>query len=568
MYSSRCKNLLATLLVSLLLQACAEPQDPPAVQADQVFRNGTVITIDESMPRVAAVAVKDGKILARGSEQQIDDLIGPDTEVIDLQGQALLPGFVDGHSHFSHAVTMADWVNVSPPPVGPVSNIADLVATLQKAAEEKGLQKGEPLFAYGYDENALEEVRHITKLDLDPHYPDNPVFLMHISGHGAVLNSSALAQVGITEETSTPEGGVIVRLPDSNDPAGLLMETAWIPVVLALFSTGTEGFAAGIQAAQQLYASNGYTTVQDGATGYDAVLAYLAAAEQDAFYLDLVALPVFADLENILADDSLVFGRYQNRLKLAGIKFLADGSPQGKTAFFTEPLLTGGPGGEEDWRGEPILPFEAYESMFMQVHERGWRSYTHGNGDAAIDFAIQAHRKAGITAADDLRNVVIHSQFVRPDQLDSYVELGISPSFFSNHAFFWGDVHWENLGEERASFLSPLNAAAKKGIRYSNHTDYIVTPLDPMFLVWTAVNRTSRSGRVIGPDERVSPLQAIKAMTLDAAWQYKEEDSKGSIEVGKLADLVVLSASPLDVAPNEIRDIQVKATYKEGRQVF
>lgn len=555
-------------LFLLLLQACSDRPAVPPVLADQVFTNGTVVTVDDAMPSVAAVAVKDGKILARGSDAEIEGYVGPDTDVIDLQGQTLLPGFVDGHSHFSHAVTMAGWVNVSPPPVGTVTSIPDLVAALQAAAEEKGLQPGDSLNAYGYDENTLQEQRHVTRLDLDPHFPDNPVVLMHISGHGAVLNSKALARVGVTSETETPEGGVIVRLPGGSEPAGLLMETAWIPVAMALWSKSPEGFGASIQQAQQLYASNGFTTIQDGATGYDLIGAYRAAAEHGAFYLDMVALPVFSDLEQIMADESLEFGVYTDRVKLAGIKIVADGSPQGKTAYFTQPLLTGGPGGEENWRGEPIMPYEEYEKIVMAVNEKGWRIYTHGNGDASIDMAIEAQRKAGITAKDDRRNVVIHSQFVRPDQLDSYVELGLSPSFFTNHAFFWGDVHVVNLGEERANFLSPLKTAAKKGIRYSNHADYIVTPMDPMFQVWTAVNRTSRSGRVIGPDERVSPLQAIRAMTLDAAWQYREEDSKGSIELGKLADFVVLSANPLDVPPNDIRDIEVTATYKEGRKVF
>jgi predicted amidohydrolase YtcJ len=163
---------------------------------------------------------------------------------------------------------------------------------------------------------------------------------------------------------------------------------------------------------------------------------------------------------------------------------------------------------------------------------------------------------------------VIHSQFIRPDQLDKYAEVGLIPSFFTNHAFFWGDVHVRNLGEPRAFFLSPMKTARARGLRPTNHTDAAVTPPDPLFTIWTAVNRTSRSGRVIGPDERVTPLEALKATTINAAYQYFEEATKGTIEPGKLADLVILSDNPLTVDPARIAEIRVLETIKEGKTVY
>ena len=203
-----------------------------------------------------------------------------------------------------------------------------------------------------------------------------------------------------------------------------------------------------------------------------------------------------------------------------------------------------------------------------EIYGAGMRAFVHANADAQVDILLDAHKKYASLAGEDSRTVIIHSQFIRPDQLEDYARYGMVPAFFSNHAYYWGDVHLENLGKERAFFLSPMNSASELGIHFTNHSDYIVTPLDPLFTVWTAVNRLSRSGRVIGPAERITPWQALKAITLDGAWQYGEEDSKGSLSPGKLADLVVLDGNPLTVDPLSIKDIEILATYKEGELVY
>jgi predicted amidohydrolase YtcJ len=181
---------------------------------------------------------------------------------------------------------------------------------------------------------------------------------------------------------------------------------------------------------------------------------------------------------------------------------------------------------------------------------------------------IDAARAAGITAEQDKRTVIIHSQFMRPDQLDAYAELGFSPSFFTVHAFFWGDVHVENLGRERAYFLSPMASAIAKGLHCSNHNDFSVTPIEPMRMIYTAVERLSRKGEVIGPDQRLSPWQALKALTIEAAWQIREEGEKGTIEGGKFADLVILDADPTTSPTAKILDIAVVETFKEGKSVY
>lgn len=262
------------------------------------------------------------------------------------------------------------------------------------------------------------------------------------------------------------------------------------------------------------------------------------------------------------------FGTYENHIKLQGFKFLMDGSPQGKTAFWTEPLLTPGPGGEENWRGQPLFPPEQVNKALAEAYDKGIQVWCHANGDAAIDMIIDGARLAGVKAADDCRTVIIHSQVMRPDQLEAYAELGFSPSFFTVHTFFWGTEHVANLGEERASFISPIKSATAKGLVCSNHSDFSVTPMDPMRMLWSSVTRQAREGRIIGPAERIDRWEALKALTISAAWQYFEEDQKGSIKAGKLADLVILDANPLTVETDDILNIKVVETLKEGRTVY
>lgn len=194
--------------------------------------------------------------------------------------------------------------------------------------------------------------------------------------------------------------------------------------------------------------------------------------------------------------------------------------------------------------------------------------FCHCNADAAIDMMINVARLAGVKADEDRQTVIIHSQFMRPDQLHPYVELGFSPNFFTVHAFFWGDVHLENLGPARAFFMSPIKSALAKGLHCSNHNDFSVTPIEPMRMVQTAVGRVSRSGVVMGPDERVDVWQALKALTIGPAWQIREENAKGSIAEGKLADLVILDANPMTTPVDKITDIKVVETFKEGGSVY
>jgi len=294
------------------------------------------------------------------------------------------------------------------------------------------------------------------------------------------------------------------------------------------------------------------------------------AAAAGANIIDVVAYPFVTDFDAVLAANPIgTWGRYVNHVKLGGGKITLDGSPQGRTACFTTPYLTGGPGGEQDWRGEPVLPEAQVNSFVRKVYDLGLPLNIHANGDAAIDELLRAHEFA---AAGDLarqRHVtVIHSQFVRPDQLERFVAYRITPSFFTLHTFYFADTHLRQRGEAQTFFISPMRAAIDKGLRPTNHTDFVVAPLDQMFVMWTAVNRISRQGVVIGPDQRITPLEALKAITINVAYQYSEEASKGSLEPGKLADLVILDRNPLRVDPMQIKDIKVVETVKEGKTIY
>ncbi|PWG78378.1 amidohydrolase [Pararcticibacter amylolyticus] len=539
--------------------------------ADRIYINGHVITMDPSHPEAEALAVKDGRIIAVGSSGSIGQMKGPQTVVTDLEGKALVPGFIDGHSHFM-SLGRSKTADLSPPPVGEVTSIPGLVNALKKFQKEKNIKAGVWITGRGYDPDQLAEGRHPVKEDLDAAFPDNPVLITHTSGHMSVANSYALRISGVNASTKDPEGGKIVRKAGSNEPTGLLLERA-----RSVLKTG-EGEKLSLDEQlklldeqQALYASQGITTAQDGSSSLASVVLLKEAARRKRLYIDIESLPSYAILDRILTDSQYVFNKLQNHLKLKGTKIFTDGSPQGKTAFFSKPYLTEVPGCSDHCTGIPTITQEKLNEALIYCFKHKIQVYTHCNGDASIDMYIQAVRNANTKFpgySRELRPVVIHSQFVRADQLDSYRELGMIPSFFTNHAFFWGDVHVRNLGKERAWFLSPAKTALEKGVLFTNHTDFGVTPINQLFLLWTSVTRESRSGQVIGPDQRLTVTEGLRAITLNGAWQYSEEKEKGSIEKGKLADLVILSDNPLTVPAGRIKDITVLETVKEGKTIF
>ncbi|MCG2431592.1 amidohydrolase [Aequorivita xiaoshiensis] len=565
-------KILITTLAIVLLLGCENKSKQMETATANLYFNGHIITMDTEDPTYADVIVEqDGKIAFVGTLEEAEKQFS-NLNKIDLNGKTLLPGFIDPHSHFGMVSNTMGQVDLNPEPVGTVENIDDILIKLKNYKEENNIPDGEWIYGWGYDDGELAEKRHPTKKDIDKVLPNNPVYLQHTSGHMGVANSLGLEELKVNSETKNPKGGNIDRFPNTQDPTGLVQETAMYPFVRLMLEKLASKQEEFFETTQEYYASNGITTAQDGMTDRNTIRFFQSQADEGKFKIDLISLAGYAELESNLKDTTLLFKTYKNGFKIQGTKLVADGSPQGKTAFFTKPFLTEVPGCNHDCRGLPSLTQETINTLFVMAYEKDNQLFIHCNGDATVDMIITAHENAckvlNQPLDKDRRTIIIHAQFSRPDQLETFKKYNMEPSFFTNHAYFWGDVHVENLGKERADFLSPMASSIKLGLKPTNHSDATVTPIDPIFTIWTAVNRVSRSGATIGEAEKVSPFHAIKAITANAAYEFFEEDIKGTLSTGKLADFVILDKNPLTVEAMEIKNIKIMETIKEGKSIF
>lgn len=572
--------LLHAGLLSLIASALAQAAEP----ADLIFIGRHILPMtapaatgaearQASRParRDQALAVRADRIVwtgpARALKRQQAGLIGPATQQIQLGKRALLPGFIDAHGHLTFQALTVDLANVAAPPVGPVSTMEQLQSTLREYIAEREPAAGAAppwIIGMGYDDSLLAEQRHPTTRDLDVVSTAHPIALMHVSGHLMAANSRALALAGITADSPDPQGGIIRRWPGTQAPNGVLEETATYP--LRGFLAGSpSAMVANLQKALALYASNGITTVQDGATAPASVELIRAAAAAEALSQDVVYYPVQQAITPVA--EALTVGRYQGRAKAGGVKLILDGSPQGKTAYLSQPYAVPPDGRDADYRGYPTHPPAKVSAMVDYYLSAGIPILAHANGDAAAELLINA--VADSEFERDHRTVMIHAQTVRDDQLKRMVRLGINPSFFSTHTFFWGDWHRDSvLGLARAQRISPTRSAAALGLQFTVHNDAPIVPPDMIRLLWATVNRETRSGQVLGPAQQVDAYTALLGMTRHAAYQHFEEDRKGTLEAGKLADLVVLSADPLTLQAEDLLTLAVEATYSHGRQIF
>ncbi|HKK23065.1 MAG TPA: amidohydrolase family protein, partial [Pseudohaliea sp.] len=530
------------MLAASLLSAAVFAQP-----ADTIYTGGTVLTIDDDNPVVEAVAVAAGRIIAVGTEAQVLATAGADTRRIDLAGRTLLPGFVDSHGHAYLIGLQAISANLLPPPDGGGKDIAALQAELAAwtAANPETLAELGWIVGFGYDDSQLNEQRHPTRQELDAISTEYPVVIIHQSGHLGVANSKALAMAGITAESENPSGGVIRREADSREPDGVLEETAFFSVLLP-FIGGLEDAMHDslVVAGTQFAASFGYTTVQEGRAMQPSLDAMRRVADRGELAVDVVA---YADM---LAVKHIEPSRaYARRYRVGGVKLTIDGSPQGKTAYLSEPYFHPPHGLPLDYRGYGAIDEATVLASVDRAFANGWQILCHANGDAAIDQflgAVRAAREAhpGV----EVRPVLIHGQTLRLDQVEALDDLGIFPSLFPMHTFYWGDWHRESvLGPVRADNISPTGWLLERDMMFGSHHDAPVALPDSMRVLSATVTRRSRSGDILGPEHRVPVATALKALTLWPAWQHFEEDAKGSIETGKLADFVVLSANPLEV---------------------
>lgn len=572
-------GVVAALVVAML-SGCGSPPSPRSTAAEDqdlaaestpepatVYFNADVITLVDSAPTASAIAVRGGRILAVGDVKVAKAAAGPHAVLRDMKGRTIVPGLIDAHGHFASVARVVPLADLQPPPSGGVSNIAELLSAL------RAWRASNPTAAWiqgvGYDDSLLAERRHPTRDDLDTISKDLPIALTHVSGHLMSCNSACLSASGITAATDDPKGGVIRRRPGGREPNGVLEEAAIQLVIAKLPRPSTEQILADLRKTQDYYASYGITTVQEGAASQRDVADLRAFADKGDLHLDVVAYVQHTRLPE-LAPDFAASRTYENHFRIGGIKLTLDGSPQGKTAWLTQPYLIAPEGLPKDYRGYATLDEAQIDRITSAAFARNIQVLMHANGDAAIDQMIGAVSRAeAASGPGDRRPVMIHAQTAREDQLDLMKAKGIIPSFFVAHTFFWGDWHRDSVfGDPRAARISPLKSAESRGLRITIHNDSPVVPPDMMRLMWSAVKRTTRSGKTLGPEQRISPYDALKAITKDAAYQYFEEGQKGTIEVGKFADFAVLSQNLLQVQPDRIKDIQVLETIKEGATVF
>lgn len=564
MYPCSAAFLLAFLVAPVV---AADP-------ADTIYHGGSIVTLDDTNPTSEALAVKDGKIVAVGKQADVLKLRGDSTKVIDLKGKALVPGFIDAHGHLLNVGVQASVANLLPLPDGMVDSIPGLQAELKKWAASDGAKRivgGKLVIGLGYDDTQLKEKRHPTRQELDAVSKDVPVVAIHQSGHMGVLNTKALELARVTAQTPNPVGGVIHREADGKTPAGLIEETAWFPVLfdelLPAIGFGNERYF--LEQGQLAYIKFGFTTAQEGRATTDNLKVYADAVGAGLLSIDVIVYPDPFMVKDVF-NNKWYGPEYKGRLRVGGIKVSLDGSAQGKTMWLSKPYKVPPLGQEPAFRGYPALQDKQLFPVVKQAVEKKWQVLCHCNGDAAGDQFLRAIKQAGgADAVKAIRPVMIHAQTVREDQLDVMKEYGVIPSFFSMHTYYWGDWHRaETLGDERALRISPAASAIKRGMAFTSHHDAPVALADSIRILSSMVSRKSRSGAVIGQDQRVSMTDALKAITLHAAYQCGEEARKGSLAVGKLADLVILSADPLSTDPDKIMDLKVVATIKGGKTLY
>ena len=559
--------LVALILLLVIALGIAYQQLNPSAPDSQAFINGQILTMDSQNSIQQAVLLKGNKIAAVGSNEDIQTLIEQDTLVTDLKQQTMIPGIIDAHGHYPGQGISAIGLNLNSPPIGHVKSIKQALQEIKQKAQV--LDKGQWIIGYGYDDTVFTELRHFNRQELDEVAPDHPVFLIHISAHMGVLNSAALKQLNIDETTPNPVGGEYVKDATTGQLNGLITETAFAPARAEVTRFSLPTVLKISQTASDMYLEKGVTLAQNGLALKMHMAGLSMASRIGLTPLRVMAWPEEKYAHELYEDSSALQSLQHDKFYVGATKLVADGSLQIFTGFLTQPYHSHAPGKKADYKGYPSIEGDTLIETVTKFHKKGFQLAMHGNGDAAIDNiinAVAAAQKAH--PRKDPRHIVIHAQMLRDDQMDRMLALGLTPSFFSAHTYYWGDRHRDIfLGQERAQRISPTQTALDKGLRFTTHLDSPVVPMDPMLMVWSTVNRLTSSGEVLGREQGISVMQALRATTIDAAWQIFKEDSLGSIEEGKLADLVILEKNPLD-DPSAIKDIQVQQTYIDGVKVF
>ncbi len=559
---------ITTLICLAFILSCSNTTQPQIKR--NLYFNGDIITMQSNEPIYAECIVTCKDSIAFVGKLTEAEKLYPNSTRIDLQGNTLLPGLIDGHAHFAGFPSQAIGAQILPPPDAGAKNIATLIQILKEWSTPENIELTGWIFGMGFDDSVLEEKRFPTKFDLDKVSTEHPVMIIHISGHFCVVNSKGLELLNINSKSQNPEGGIIRRVPESNEPNGVLEELAAIPFMPMVLGPKTEkAITTFLEKGQEMALSYGYTTVQEGRAMANSHLFLEHAANTNFLKIDVISYIDYSISDSLLKTE-WYSPNYKNHYRIGGMKLTLDGSPQGRTAWRTQPYLIPPEGAELGYKGYPAIPNdEDVIKIYEKAFKNNYQILTHANGDAAMDQMIRTMNIAKEnTNKNERRDVLIHGQYIRDDQLDAFKELNVITSFFPLHTFYWGDWHKELIGDSLGNYISPTRNALNKGLNITIHTDAPVALPNLMRVIWTATKRISRSGKIIGKSQRLTPYEALKCITDWSAYQHFEENSKGTLEVGKLADIVILNNNPLKVEIDSIQKIIVLKTIKEGETVY
>lgn len=520
-----------------------------------LYFGGTIRTCDKKNPTAEALLTENGRILSLGSKNELLKL-RPDAVPFDLEGKTLIPGFVDGHSHLSGVGASFRKCDLTQ-----VTSFDEMLQCISDFREKRNLTHGEVIICRGYDPEQMKEKRHPDRFVLDRLDIENPVFCYHVSGHMLACNTNALDAAAIPSDYEVPEGGFAGKGEDGTWN-GYFEEIAKTAVTHIIPQASDEDVAEDVLSAIDHYAASGFTTVQDGSqSNFDRYLLYLDLAKKDLLKLDTVIYLSFGGAKKLVESK---MPRKFGRLKVGGIKIFLDGSPQAKTAWMSRPYE-----GEKSYCGYPTMSDDKVLEAILYSIENELQIIAHCNGDAASEQFLSLWEKAVEKYPEGirLRPVMIHAQTVREDQLVRMKKCGMMASFFVGHCHYWGDTHLKNLGE-RAYRISPAGTALRLGIPFSFHQDSPVTQPDMLFSIYCAVNRKTKLGVLLSEDDRVSVEVAFFAATVGGAYEYFDENEKGVLSSGCLADFVILESDPISVEMEDVGCIRVLKTIKEDRVVY
>jgi predicted amidohydrolase YtcJ len=533
------------------------------LKPDFIFINGKIITATTENPIVEAVAIKDNKFQAIGSNQKILKIKGKKTKVIDLKGKTAMPGIIDSHTHPGSIGARFLEIDCRAPPIKSISEIL-------KKVEDKAIELGPNKWIKGvaFNDSKLIECRHITRWELDKVALNNPVFIVSDTGHQAIVNSKAMELSGITKDTLDPPGGELHR-DDAGIPTGLLYENAMVLVRDHIPEYSVDELSANYGKISNQMSQWGITSTHNASSRMNDIRAYKHLLESGVRQLRMnLMMSVNKEKPGDVLDALILAGiesGFGNEwLKVMTVKIMGDGSGAGGTCCVYEPQNRG-TCGYGLWMTEP----EDVEKLVIKAHNAGLRVSIHSIGDRGIDMALDCIEKAqNLNPIPDMRHRIEHNSLCTPKQLKRIKKLGVTPSSSIGYMYGLGDQYAENFGTERGRWLHPHKTMKEMGIIAGGNSDCPVTYYSPFVQMYAAVTRKTSSGQVVGPEESINVMDAIKVYTWNGAYLSKDEDKLGSIEPGKLADMIVIDKDILDIPQEEIKNIQVCQTIVDGKIVY